>query len=107
MNEATLAGLCLLVSVLTLWGAMALGSRRRIRERAALARTQQAEDERLRAEREERSAQQQEQGRKVMYRREMAQRELGRFYGRSHRGEDPTYEEWAEEHGYADARVES
>lgn len=50
-----------------------------------------------------RSAEDRLQGRKVMYKREMSQRELFRYYGHLPTDHtDPTFEEWAAEKGYLD-----
>jgi len=39
-------------------------------------------------------------GRHAVYKREMAQRELDRYYGKRVKGEDPTYEEWCRAKGW-------
>jgi hypothetical protein len=86
-----------LTALLLIWGWVAVRVRRRRREADAIAREMGLQTQAEIARRDAATKDHMEHvfGRRALYKREMAQRELDRYYGKRAVGPDPTYEEWA------------
>jgi len=86
------------VLLLLLWLVVRVRSRRRAAVRAEI-ETRIAVETKVQQDTAVKANMDKVLGRYALYRREMAQRELDRYYGKRVKGPDPTYEEWAAAHG--------
>lgn len=87
--------------VAALWVAIVRSRKQRAKWRAEREQEEHELEAREREELLQQAHEREQQGRRALYRREMAARELDRYYGRFAWDEDPTFEEWLISHGYA------
>ena len=86
------------VFLLVLWFVVRARSRKRAAVRAEI-EAKVAAETKIEQDRAVKDHMEHVFGRKALYKREMAQRELDRYHGRRVKGPDPTFAEWAEAHG--------